>query len=142
MQVHWDFPVFVQIQSGVPNGECYFDSIAITHQICSVFKIITDSLSIYRFSCSIWHHSIWCQSTYQGFPNSIKGWRELEILLGRIFFIGWWEPEEKWFWPFKPFPKLKTTFCKYWKLIKIKISMTCLYKEYEVKIKMVQEQWL
>ena len=24
----------------------------------------------------------------------------------------------------------------------MKISMTCVYKEYEVKIKMVQEQWL
>ena len=27
-------------------------------------------------------------------------------------------------------------------MIKIKISMTCVYKEYEFKIKMVQEQWL
>ena len=26
----------------------------------------------------------------------------------------------------------KTTFCKYWTLIKIKISMTCAYKGYEV----------
>ena len=39
-------------------------------------------------------------------------------------------------------PKLKTTFCKYWTLIQIKISMTCVYKEYEGKINMVQERWL
>ena len=37
------------------------------------------------------------------------------------------------------FSKFKT--CKCWTLIKIKISMTCVYKEYEVKI-MVQVQWL
>ena len=39
------------------------------------------------------------------------------------------------------FEMLKTTFCKYCKSIKIKISMTCVHKEYEVKINMVQEQW-
>ena len=60
-------------------------------------------------------------------------------LLGWIFFIRWWEPEEEWFWSFELFSKLKPTFCEYWALIKIKISMTCVYKEYEVKIKMVQE---
>ena len=38
------------------------------------------------------------------------------------------------------FSKLKRTFCKYWTSIKIKISMTCVYKEYEIKIKMVQQQ--
>ena len=27
-------------------------------------------------------------------------------------------------------------------MIKVKISMTCVYKEYEVKIKMIQELWL
>ena len=82
------------------------------------------------------------------FPNNIKGWGNFvpvetngKFCLG-IFFIGWWEPEEEWFWPFKPFLKLKTTFCKYWRLIKIKISKTCVYKVYEVKIKMAQEQWL
>ena len=40
------------------------------------------------------------------------------------------------------FLKLKTTFCRYWTLIKSKISMTCVHKEYEVKTKIVQEQWL
>ena len=49
---------------------------------------------------------------------------------------------EELFWPFKPCSKLKTTFCKYWTSVKIKSSMTCVYKKYEVKIKMVQEQWL
>ena len=49
-------------------------------------------------------------------------------------------PEEEWLW--RPFSKLKTKFCKYWILIKIKISMTCIYEEYDDKIKMVQEQWL
>ena len=47
-----------------------------------------------------------------------------------------------WFWPLEAFSKLKTIFCKYWTSIKINISMTCLYKKYEVKTKMVQEQWL
>ena len=74
--------------------------------------------------------------------KSVKEWgAERETLLGD-FCVGWWEPEEEWFWPIKPFSKLKTTFCKYWTLIKIKISLACVYKEYEVKVKMVQEQWL
>ena len=61
---------------------------------------------------------------------------------GGNFFAGWWEPKEEWFWRFKPFSKLKTTFCEYLTSIKIKISMTCVSKEYEIKTKMVQEQWL
>ena len=38
----------------------------------------------------------------------------------------------------------QTTFITHWfkTLIKIKFSMTCVYKEYEGKIKMVQDQWL
>ena len=60
---------------------------------------------------------------------------------GGIFFIERWKYEEEWIWPFKPFSKLKTTG-KSWRFIKIKISMTCVYKEYEVKIKMANEQWL
>ena len=67
--------------------------------------------------------------------------------VGREFFYQvngteWSAPDEVSFWPFKLFSKLKTIFCKYWLSIKIKISMTCVYKEYEVKIKMVQERWL
>ena len=37
---------------------------------------------------------------------------------------------------------MNKVFCKYQTSIKIKISMTCVYKEYEVKIKMAQEQLL
>ena len=40
------------------------------------------------------------------------------------------------------FLKLRTTLSKYWTSIKIKISMTWVYKEYKIKIQMVQEQWL
>ena len=58
---------------------------------------------------------------------------------GGNFFTGWREPEEDWFWQFKPFSKLKTAFCKYWTLIKIKINMTCVSKEYQIKKKMEQE---
>ena len=54
----------------------------------------------------------------------------------------WWEPEEEWLWPFKPFSKLKTAFYEYWTSSKIKISMTCVSKEFEIKAKMVHEQWL
>ena len=64
-----------------------------------------------------------------------RGW---EICFGD-FSIGWWQSDKEWFWPLNPFSKLKTT-CKYWTLIKIKISLTCVCKEYdEGKIKMVQE---
>ena len=58
------------------------------------------------------------------------------------FFTGWWEPGEEWFSWFKPFSKLKTAFCEYCTSIKIKINMPCVYKEYEIKAKMVLEQWL
>ena len=39
------FPGFGRIQCWVPNGGCYFDSIAIICQIFSVLKIIADFLS-------------------------------------------------------------------------------------------------
>ena len=61
------------------------------------------------------------------------------MLRGEIFLPG---GEEKWFWQFEPFSKLKTAFCEYWTSDKIKISVTSVSKEYEVKAKMVQEQWL
>ena len=48
---------------------------------------------------------------------------------------GWWSCEKESLWLFEP-------FCKFWTLIKIKVSMTCVYKGYQVQIKMVQEQWL
>ena len=40
------------------------------------------------------------------------GWGEWEILWGNLF-SGWLESEEECIWPFEPFPKLKTLFCKY-----------------------------
>ena len=43
------------------------------------------------------------------------------------------------FCPFELFSKLKTT-CKYDATVKVKISMTCVYKEGEIKIKMVQHK--
>ena len=49
-------------------------------------------------------------------------------------FIGLWESDEEWFWLFEPYSKL-TTFSKNRTLIKIKIDITWLYKQYKVKIK-------
>ena len=34
-----------------------------------------------------------------------------------------------------------TTFCTYWLSIKIKISMTCKYPEYSIKMKIVWQLW-
>ena len=56
--------------------------------------------------------------------------------------MGWWESEEELFWPVNYFSKSETTICKYWTLIQFKIGMTCVCKEYEGKIKIVQEPWL
>ena len=61
---------------------------------------------------------------------------------GGNIFTGQWEPGEEWFWPFEPFLKLETDFCEFWTSIKIKISMTCVSKDYEIRTKMVHEQWL
>ena len=61
---------------------------------------------------------------------------------GRIFFIEWWESDKEWFCIFEPFSKLKSRFCKYWTPTEIKISMTCMYKDYKFEIKIVQEQLL
>ena len=61
---------------------------------------------------------------------------------GGNIFTGQWEPGEEWFWPFEPFLKLETDFCEYWTSIKIKTSMTCVSKDYEIRTKMVHEQWL
>ena len=41
-----------------------------------------------------------------GLPNNVKGW---------------WGCEKESLWLFEP-------FCKFWTLIKIKVSMTCVYK--------------
>ena len=61
--------------------------------------------------------------------------------MGVKVFTGQWEPDAEWFWPIKPFSKLKIVFCVYWTSIKTQIGMTCVSKEYECKTKMVHEQW-
>ena len=71
-------------------------------------------------------------------PHHWGGWRVSEILLGKFFY----QVKGTWFWPSEPFSKLKTDFCEYWTSIKIKINMTWVSKEYEIKPKMEQEQWL
>ena len=104
------------------------------------------------------HKHIWssCISSIfqpQGFANSGKGERgggggkfptvgrgDWKLHWGD-FFMGWWEPEEEWFSRFKPFSKLKSAFYEYWTSIKIKISMTCMFKEYKIKTKMVKKHW-
>ena len=53
--------------------------------------------------------------------------------------VGGFFAEEEWFW-LRPSSKLKRTFCKYW-TSKSKLAWP-VCKEYEVKIKMVREQWL
>ena len=66
----------------------------------------------------------------------------MEILLGKFFYwvVGTWGGVILTIWIFS---KLKTTFYKYWTTwIKIKVTMTCVYKEHKVKTKMVKEQWL
>ena len=42
----------------------------------------------------------------------------------------------------KPFSKLTNALYEYRTTIKINISMACVSKEYEIKTKMVQQQWL
>ena len=65
----------------------------------------------------------------------------MERFAGGEFFY-WVVGSDKWFCQIESFSKLQTTFYIYWTSIKVKISMTCKYKVYEVKIKIVQEQQL
>ena len=76
-------------------------------------------------------------SSLQSFPNSVKMcvcvcvcWGEAnfaEVIFYRM---------KEWFWQFKPFSKLKTSFYEWWTSIKIKNSMTCVYKAHEIEKKM------
>ena len=74
------------------------------------------------FIQSCWWFFI-CWNWYMlGFPNSGKEWGKGKFppigvggnqkfcWRGDIF-TGWWEPKEEWFWPIKPFSKLKIAFC-------------------------------
>ena len=81
---------------------------------------------------------IWCITYYTNiyFQIALRGRGDFSRRRGmgnfgtRNFFMSWRESDEEWFWSSEPFSKLKTTFCKYWTSIKIKISMTYVHKEY------------
>ena len=75
------------------------------------------------------------------FQITLRGGRESEILLGVFFYwvVGIWRRVNFIIWTFS---RVKTTFCNYWTSIKIKITMTCVYKENVDKIQMVEEEWL
>ena len=85
----------------------------------------------------------------QGFPNNSKEWVKGKfppsardfLLRGESLLAGGNQRRSD-FDQLKPFSKLKIAFCEYWTSIKAKISVTCLFKEYETKTKMVYEQWL
>ena len=94
-------------------------------------------------------------SGFQGFPNSAKGWGERptplvegewEILQGSISFSGGGHLRRSAFDHSNLFQGKKHTSVNQLKFkhqLKLKLARpSCVYKEYEVKIKMVQEQWL
>ena len=69
------------------------------------------------------------------------GGRSKKFRWGVFFYwvVGIWGRVNFTIWTFS---RVKTTFCKYWTSIKIKITMTWVCKENEDKIKMVEEEWL
>ena len=69
------------------------------------------------------------------FQIDIRDGGAKEILLGD-YFVGWWDFKE-WL-KNQTFFKAKILLCKYWTSIKTKISMRSMYKEYKVKITVVQ----
>ena len=75
----------------------------------------------------------------QGFPKSSKRWGVKKFCCRGFFYqvVGSWGGV---------ILSIQTIFkaalCEYWTAIKIKISMTCVSKEYDIKTKMVQGQWL
>ena len=86
------------------NGKCFIENI-----ICSFFKIL-----------NCFQHQVTVLLFYLYI-----------IYICSICNVGW-EPKQEWFWPFEHFSKLKTAFSEYWPSTKIKISMTCISKEYEI----------
>ena len=119
------------------------------HGKLDLIALLTESLTDDSRPSSYFYYSIpaWLNNLINPCPmhndgNGSNG--DGKFLLWRDFLLGggnlrsylwgaiWWQP----------FSKLKTTFCKYWTSIIIKIGMTFVYKEYEVKygtIKMVEE---
>ena len=59
--------------------------------------------------------------------------------LGILFTGERWKFDKE-FWPFKSFLVLKTTFCKFWTWVKIRISMTLVCIKHDEK--KMQGQWL
>ena len=128
--------------------------------VSRIWKILTSllkSLLTYKLRQNIWNkveksskigqHKKILISTFQCFLNVIGKICLEEILdiTSRVFWIvergGGWGLEilmEQ----LEPFSKLKAAFCEYLTSIKIKINMTKVSKEYEIKTKMEQEQWL
>ena len=78
------------------------------------------------------------ESLGQRFPNSVKRWGEWKILLGRIFLSGDGNLRRSDHSNFFQSQKQHSVIIDH--QIKFKISMTCEYKDYEVKIKMVQKK--
>ena len=86
-------------------------------------------------------HILFCTIIYMVFQIELRvrgetsppywGGAWWKSLLGREFFINWWESEE-WFQLFQLFSKLKATFCKYLTSVKIKTSIIYLYNKCEV----------
>ena len=71
--------------------------------------------------------------TDQGFPSSANGLGKMGNFAGRGFFsLGGGKLRWNAFDHVNLFQSIKTIFSKYWTSIKIKISMTCVYKEHEV----------
>ena len=123
--------------------------------VSRIWKILTSllkSLLTYKLRQNIWNkveksskigqHKKILISTFQCFLNVIGKICLEEILdiTSRVFWIvergGGWGLEilmEQ----LEPFSKLKAAFCEYWTLIEIKINMTKVSKEYEIKTKIL-----
>ena len=80
----------------------------------------------------------WGKKSHRVFQIELKAGGKSPLLVwGKGKFSGdwgsiieWWVSEE-WLWPFKPSSRLKAIFHKYWPSIKIKVSITCVYKDYD-----------
>ena len=105
-----------------------------------VFISISFYLFVFIAIISIFSYPVGCCRTVK-VGRGEKYFEHFENFAAGNFFTGWWKPEEESFLQFEPSSKLKTAFCEYWTSIKIKLSITCVSKEYEIKTKMVQE-WL
>ena len=91
----------------------------------------------------------WLWSKIRVFQIAVRSWQQILPLppptshssgrgIGNFaegeFFTKCWGSEE-WFWPFKPFSKLKTAFYEYWTPIKIKLAWSVCLKSMNLKQK-------